>query len=156
MSTVRNTASLALLLALASGQAVAAGERPLSLGATPPVMRATGADRHLPPAARPLAPGLRPAPRNAPALAPREIRERALQSMLSDAEPAFDEAPRDGRLQLKFRRGNPLKDLSRGYREMCDRASAKIWDEPNGKRVRFDVAGKPGFGIEIPLGRAKR
>jgi hypothetical protein len=158
MNAIGNSASLALLLALASGQAVAGGARTLSLGVAPPFPRAAGAEpARLPLAARPLPSSLRTAPRNPPAMASHEIRERALQSVLSGQEPAFEEAPRDGRLQLKFqRRGNAFKDLSRSYREMCDRASAKIWDEPNGKRVRFDVAGKPGVGVEIPLGRARR
>ena len=34
---------------------------------------------------------------------------------------------------------------------MCDNVSAKLWDDPDGKRVRFDIAGKPGVGVEIPL-----
>ena len=158
MNAIRNTASLALLLALASGQAVAGGAQALSVAIAPPFPRAAGAEpTRLPPAARPVSPNLRTAPRNPPALASHEIRERALQGLLSGQEAVFEEAPRDGRLQLKFqRRGNAFKDLSRSYREMCDRASAKIWDEPNGKRVRFDVAGKPGLGVEIPLGRARR
>lgn len=151
------TASLALLLALAPGLAVAAGSRQLPAGIVASLPRAAGADHaRLPPAARTQAPTFRTA-RHPPTLATQEIRERALQGLLSGQEPAFDEGPRDGRLQLKFqRRGNPFKDLQRGYREMCDRASARLWDEPNGKRVRFDVAGRVGVGVEIPLGRARR
>jgi hypothetical protein len=86
----------------------------------------------------------------------RAIREQALQGLLSAQEPAFEDAARDGRLELRFhRRGNAFKDLQGSYRDMCARVSQKIWDEPNGKRVRFDVGGKPGFGVEIPLGRSR-
>jgi hypothetical protein len=75
-----------------------------------------------------------------------------VQSLLADPEPAL-EAPRDpGRMQLKFqRRGNGLRDFQRSYNDMCNRVSGRIWDDPNGKRIRFDIAGKPGLAVEIPL-----
>jgi hypothetical protein len=151
------TATLSLLLALASGQAVAAGTRAMPSFAAAPFPRAAGAEfARLPPPA-PAHGTFRPA-RSAALPATHAIREHALQGLLaSGQEPVLEEAPADGRLNLRFqRRGNAFKDLQGGYREMCNRVSAKIWDEPNGKRVRFDVAGKPGFGVEIPLGRAKR
>ena len=157
---LRTTASLGLLLALAASQA-AASARPLQLDFAPPASRASGADANrLPPALR-NAPTFRPAPR---AIAPtpnntsvvRNLGQRAVQSVLESPEPAIEESDPDGRLNLHFqKRGHALKDLQKGYREMCDRVTAKIWDEPNGKRVRFDVAGKPGVGLEIPLGRAR-
>ena len=153
-----STASLALLMALASGQAMASAAPPLQLGVAAPDPRAAAAiPARLLPEARPRAATFRAAPREL--VATQEIRQRALQSVLAgqDLETSMEQAPRDGRLNLKFqRRGNPFKDLQRGYREMCDRASAKLWDEPNGKRVRFDVAGRVGVGVEIPLGRARR
>lgn len=155
------SASLALLLALAAGQAVAAGARPLQLGFAPPAARAAGAEHaRLPLAAHPANPAsFRPAPRLAPASSPKPARQfgrNAVQSILAEPEPSFEAANPDGRLNLKFqKRGHALRNVQQGYREMCDRVSAKIWDEPNGKRVRFDVAGRPGFGVEIPLGRAQ-
>ena len=150
------TATLSLLLALASGQAVAAGERAMPSFVAAPFPRAAGAEAaRLPPAAR--AHGTFRSGRTAALPAATEIRERALQGLLAGQEPVLEEARGDGQLNLRFQRqGNAFKDLRNGYREMCNRVSAKIWDEPNGKRVRFDVAGKPGFGVEIPLGRAKR
>jgi hypothetical protein len=88
----------------------------------------------------------------------RNLRQRALQSVLAATpEPALDEEQAEGRMQLHFqRRDNGLRDLNKSYRDLCNHVSEKIWDEPNGKRVRFDIAGKPGFGVEIPIGRAKR
>jgi hypothetical protein len=150
------TAMLSLLLALASGQAVAAGTRAMPNLAATPFPRAAGADFARLPPAEPPRNTFRPA-RTAALPPTHEIRERALQGLLAGQEPAVEETRGDGRLNLRFqRRGNAFKDLQGGYREMCNRVSEKIWDEPNGKRVRFDVAGKPGFGVEIPLGRAKR
>ena len=74
------------------------------------------------------------------------------EAMLEKLE-SLDTERGEGKLQLKFqKRGNAFRDLNKGYREMCDRVSQKLWDDPNGKRVRFDVAGKPGIGIEIPVG----
>jgi hypothetical protein len=150
------TATLSLLLALASGQAVAAEERALPSLEPAPLPRAAGAEAERLPPPAPAHGTFRPARDIAPR-ATREVRERALQEWLAGQEPGVEEARTDGALKLRFhRRGNAFKDLQGGYREMCNRVSAKVWDEPNGKRVRFDVAGKPGVGVEIPLGRAKR
>jgi hypothetical protein len=158
---LRTTASLGLLLALAAGQAVAAGGRTLQLDVAPAAPHFTGADEaRLPPVApvAPRAPTFRPAPpARAPLSGPRQLGQRAMQNLIATSpEPGFEE-PANGRLNLHFqKRGNALRDVQKGYRELCDRVSAKIWDEPNGKRVRFDVAGKPGLGVEIPLGRARK
>jgi hypothetical protein len=82
--------------------------------------------------------------------ADQNLGERALASLLDGAEePAT--APADGGTFQFKRRGNVGRDLAHGYKDMCDAVSRKVWDDPNGKRVKFDVAGKPGVGIEIPL-----
>jgi hypothetical protein len=49
------------------------------------------------------------------------------------------------------KRGAIARDLRRGYRRMGENLARKVWDEPKGKRIVFDVAGKPGVGVEIPL-----
>ena len=76
--------------------------------------------------------------------------ERALASLLDGAEDQAATPTDGGTFQFK-RRGNVGRDLAHGYKDMCDAVSRKVWDDPNGKRVKFDVAGKPGVGIEIPL-----
>jgi len=78
---------------------------------------------------------------------------QALQNVVDPEFVNLDEDRGEGKLQLKFnKRSNAFKDLNKSYREMCDRVSQKIWDDPNGKRIRFDAAGKPGISIEIPVG----
>jgi hypothetical protein len=80
--------------------------------------------------------------------------QRALLSVLDAPEPGSDDlpdasAPGD---RFKFeRRGSAGRDLSRGYRDMCAKVSNKVWDDPNGRRVKFDIAGKPGVALVIPL-----
>jgi hypothetical protein len=190
MNAAGKTASLAVLLILASGQASATVEtRPLQLDLTAPALRpfpATPSPRtgnavaSVPERAPALAgafrrqaragaradarEGLRPEPRpgtRAEMLRARthDLGERALENVLDPQVPrALDEErSSDGRMQLKFqKRSNAFRDLNRSYREMCDRVSEKIWDDPNGKRVRFDVAGKPGIAFEIPVGHHNR
>lgn len=149
------TAMLAMLLALASGQAAATATRPLRLGFVAPPERVAPvrAERSIP---QPL--GRVESRRGARLheLSDRPpLSQRAIESILDPPAPALaavDETPSGGQMNLRFqKRGNAFRDLSKGYREMCDKASAKLWDEPNGKRVRFDVRGKPGIGIEIPI-----
>jgi hypothetical protein len=83
----------------------------------------------------------------------RDLGRQALQNVLDPDAMANDEQRGEGRLQLKFhKRGNAFRDFNRSYREMCDNVSKKLWDDPNGKRIRFDVAGKPGVAFEIPVG----
>jgi hypothetical protein len=80
--------------------------------------------------------------------------ERALTSLLDDADKQATASPAAGSESATFRfnrSGNAGRDLARGYNNMCDAVSRKLWDDPNGKRVKFDVAGKPGVAIEIPL-----
>lgn len=81
------------------------------------------------------------------------LKQRALQSVFTAPPGNYDELiPADQSAQFKFdRRGNAGRDLRRSYINMCTSVSRKLWDEPNGKRIRFDVAGKPGVKFEIPL-----
>ena len=167
---LRITASMALLVSLAPGLASAVETRPLRLelpalpaAVSPRPMAAAARAQNLQLAGRA---GDRPS-RVAPLFRRKDGRaevetraqslgRQALESVLDSAAPTLEEARAEGQLQLKFQKqGNAFRDLSRSYREMCDRVSSKLWDEPNGKRVRFDVAGKPGVGIEIPLGKRR-
>jgi hypothetical protein len=82
------------------------------------------------------------------------LRERAFQSMLDQPEQSFDDvSPISGQSSIKFRfhKSGGYRDLQRGYKDMCARVSSKIWDEPNGKRIKFDIAGKPGVAVVIPI-----
>ena len=78
--------------------------------------------------------------------------QRALQGLLANAsedEPSVaDQSGENFRFE---RRGNAGRNISQGYKRMCDNVSAKLWDNPDGKRVKFDIAGKPGVAVEIPL-----
>jgi len=168
MKAVRSIASLALLLGFVPGLVLAANTRPLRLDlpalsstapTTPSATRPSAFARSMAP--RPARSGpvfQRNGTRVAGARPEVETRvqslgRQALENVLDPADVPLDNEPAQGRLQLKFqKRGNAFRDLNKGYREMCDRVSQKLWDEPNGKRVRFDVAGKPGIGIEIPVG----
>lgn len=80
------------------------------------------------------------------------LSQRALQSLLDNAEvePQAVAGP-DGAAFRFERSGSAGRDLSQNYKAMCQRATDKLWDEPNGKRLKFDIAGKPGIAIEIPL-----
>ena len=168
--TSRITASLALLISLVPGLASAVETRPLrlqlpalSVATTPRSMSAQAHAQRLQLAGRASDRPSRVAPlfRRKDGRAEVETRaqslgRQALESVLDPAAPALDEARAEGQLQLKFQKqGNAFRDLNRSYREMCDRVSSKIWDDPNGKRVRFDVAGKPGVGVEIPIGKRR-
>jgi hypothetical protein len=171
---VRTTASLALLISLAPGLASAVNTRPLRLELPALAAPAPAAPRSMAMPERPLRPAfaaraserpLRVSPlfrRNGTRVETetraQSLRRQALESVLDPAAPApaLDDARAEGQLQLKFQKqGNAFRDLNRTYREMCDRVSSKIWDDPNGKRVRFDVAGKPGVGFEIPIGHRR-
>ena len=168
MNSGRATAILAMLFGLAPALASATGTRPLQLE-LPALSSAPAATSPRPSAfTRSMAP--RPA-REAPvfhrngaartsatnraelAARAQDLGRQALENVFDPASMPLDEERGEGRLQLKFnKRGNAFKDLGRSYREMCDRASQKIWDDPDGKRIRFDVAGRPGVGFEIPVG----
>ena len=87
----------------------------------------------------------------------RDLGRQALRNVLDQDATPLDEPPGEGQLQLKFsKRGNAFGDFNKSYRKICDNVSRKIWDDPNGKRIRFDVAGKPGIAFEIPVGHHQR
>lgn len=113
----------------------------------------------------PTAPARAGAPRRGTAISRRghpgfveaqpNVRQRALQSLLASSEQVDVESLADtGGPNASFRferQGSAARDLSRGYKAICDKVATKLWDEPEGKRIRFDVAGKPGVAMEIPL-----
>lgn len=94
-------------------------------------------------AANPRAPRFR--------IADRSLGERAVASLLDNADEQALAAPTAGETFRFKRRGNAGRDIAQGYNNLCETVTRKVWDDPNGKRVKFDVAGKPGVGIEIPL-----
>jgi hypothetical protein len=49
------------------------------------------------------------------------------------------------------RQGSLGGQLGRDYDEFCDNVTARIWSQPNGRRLTFDSRGKPGLAVEIPL-----
>ena len=134
-----------LLLACAAGHSDASdpGKRPLQLklgaapvSALPSRTRAQAPARHV--RFKVAEPGLS---------------ERALESLLADADTRADAntSATSGATFRFERRSHVGRDLAQGYNAMCDAVSRKVWDDPRGKRLKFDVAGKPGVGIEIPL-----
>jgi hypothetical protein len=170
MKAIRHIAALTLL-GLMPGLVLASTSRPLQLElrstlpapvAAPDVNRPDSFARDVAPRPARVSPLFqRKGARNAPGRVAAEtrvqsLRRQALENMLDPAAVNLEEdRAAEGRLQLKFNKRGSISDLGKSYREMCDRVSAKLWDEPNGKRIRFDVAGKPGVGIEIPVGRRR-
>ena len=148
--------SLCGALALAPFLADAApGSRPLRLGLTmlPASFahdQATG-DFYQPPIRRSAPTAARS---GKPILPLPNLRQRALQSVLSandlDAEEASSDSAQVDHFHFEHR-GPAWRNLARTYKSLCATASAKIWDEPDGKLIRFDVAGKPGVGVEVPI-----
>lgn len=152
--------SLIGLLSLTPGQAncSALDARPLQLGIASSFSPPARADRQ--PGLRPSA--LEPAPTPAagrrtagPIDAEKSLRQRALQSVLDAPDVTLDESSAGSEKstdQFRFQRhGSALRNFSRGYKDVCAKVSSKIWDDPNGRRIKFDIAGKPGVAIEIPL-----
>jgi len=83
---------------------------------------------------------------------PPSLSEQALQSLLDDADRAAHAPAGATTATFTFkRRGNAGRDIAQGYNNMLDSLSRKVWDDPKGKRLKFDVAGKPGVAVEIPL-----
>lgn len=41
--------------------------------------------------------------------------------------------------------------LRSGYRQLGERLASRLWDDPAGRRVKFDIEGRPGIGLEIPF-----
>jgi hypothetical protein len=150
--------SLIGLLSLAPGQASASAfdARPLQLGLSSsfsPAARANagrearGGTPRMPAAAGRKGSG--------PAEAEQNLRQRALLSILNAPDQPFAEsraAPGQAAPMFRFeRQGSAVRDLARGYKGVLTKVSSKIWDEPNGRRIRFDIAGKPGIGVEFPI-----
>lgn len=55
-------------------------------------------------------------------------------------------------LPLALRDDNRLDQRLRSqYRQMGESLAARLWDDPKGRRVKFDIEGKPGIGLEIPF-----
>lgn len=150
--------SLLGVLWLAPGMAVSAESAvpALRLGLAAPSSAAAlgkpGADFHIA-TARPAPTANRRGPRFVQAEP--SLRQRALESVFNVSEQASDSAAaRAGSAPAQFqfeRQGSPIRNLQRGYQDMCAKVTNKLWDEPNGRRVKFDVAGKPGVAVEIPL-----
>ena len=149
--------SLVAVLALAPVPAVGieSGARPLQLGlAATPTSSAHARSVEL------RAPNSRvraSTTRRMPAFTPAEpsLTHRALQGVLDPPEQLVAEAaigsPQPA-VQFRFKRQGPaLRDLSASYKDMCANVSDKIWDEPNGRRIKFDIAGKPGVAVVIPI-----
>jgi hypothetical protein len=83
----------------------------------------------------------------------RDLGRQALRNVLDQDATQLDDQRGEGQMQLKFsKRGNAFGDFNKSYRNMCDNVSKKLWDDPDGKRIRFDVNGKPGVAFEIPVG----
>lgn len=153
--------SLLGLLSLAPGQASASalGAPPLQLGlgldssfSPPPVRARPQRELRADLSRMGIAAGRR---QTAPAAEDRSLRQRALQSVLNAPELNLDESAVGAGQEtdpFKFqRRGSALRSFSRSYKDVCSKVSSKIWDDPNGRRIRFDIAGKPGVAIEIPM-----
>lgn len=41
--------------------------------------------------------------------------------------------------------------LRYGYRKLGEDLAARLWDNPRGRRVLFDIEGRPGLGLEVPF-----
>src|SRR5689334_1708263 len=152
-----------VMTAMLAGPVGAATHAPLRMDLAP-IARAQNAAMQAPPAQ-----GYRPnrtfsAPHES---GPRDAREARLTradtvsslgvGLLTGLDPAdatVATQPEAGYPELKFqKRGHLARDIKRGYREMGENLARRVWEDPKGKRIVFDVAGKPGVGVEIPLGR---
>jgi hypothetical protein len=89
----------------------------------------------------------------------RESRQDVLSTLsvglltgLEDSDTVATTLPTAGYPQLRFKKRSSLdRDIKRGYRNMGENLARKVFDEPRGKRIVFDIQGKPGVGLEIPL-----
>lgn len=53
---------------------------------------------------------------------------------------------------LQWRQEHSLDQRLRSqYRQLGEQLAAKLWDDPRGRRIKFDIEGRPGLGLEIPL-----
>jgi hypothetical protein len=89
----------------------------------------------------------------------RESREDVLSSLgvglltaPDDIDATTVTTPNAGYPQLRFKKqGHIARDIKRSYRNMGENLAKKMFDDPRGKRIVFDVNGKPGVGMEIAL-----
>jgi hypothetical protein len=89
----------------------------------------------------------------------REARQEALSTLgvglltgLDPADATTSNTPAAGYPQLRFKKqGHLARDIKRSYRNMGENLARRVFDDPKGKRIVFDVAGRPGVGVEIPL-----
>ena len=89
----------------------------------------------------------------------REARQDALSTLgvglltgLESAESTTSTTPANGYPQLRFQKqGHLARDIKRGYRNMGKNLARRVFDDPKGKRIVFDIEGRPGVGLEIPL-----
>jgi hypothetical protein len=73
------------------------------------------------------------------------------------ASAATTTASASGYPVLEFKKQGHLgRDIKRSYRNMGENLARRVFDDPKGKRIIFDVDGKPGIGLEIALGDARR
>ena len=89
----------------------------------------------------------------------REARQEALSTLgvglltgLDPADTTTSNTPADGYPQLRFKKqGHLARDIKRSYRNMGENLARRVFDDPKGKRIVFDIEGRPGVGVEIPL-----
>jgi hypothetical protein len=71
---------------------------------------------------------------------------------LDPADATVSTTPNAGYPVLKFQKpGHLARDIKRSYRNMGEKLARRVFDDPKGKRIVFDVDGRPGIGVEIPL-----
>lgn len=133
-------------LKLEFGASMATGlSEPTRIGANRAIDAHTRIDRGLPTAGSRR--GLHFAPSRP------SLRQQALHSVIVAAEQDTQSLQSgNGGANFRFeRQGSAFKNISRGYQNMCATLSGKVWDDPNGRRIKFDSAGKPGVAVVIPL-----
>ncbi len=64
---------------------------------------------------------------------------------------AFSAVARPNSGMRDAHRTSMASNVNDRYDQFCDNMTAKLWDEPNGKRLKFDIRGKPGIAIAIPV-----
>lgn len=71
-------------------------------------------------------------------------------ALMSNSRPHND-YQQSGAFRFEHSGGAVVREIPRGYNRMCDALSGHIWNQPDGKRLCFDVRGKPGIAIQIPI-----
>jgi hypothetical protein len=144
---------ISALALMASGAAFA--NKPLRMDLRPFVQPAAAPSAPAPKRSRSFAP---PVATAAGKPLPREPRVDALGmgvgllTGLEATEVTESNSPANGYPVLQFqKRGHLARDIKRGYRNMGSNLARRVWEDPKGKRIVFDVDGKPGVGVEIPL-----